>query len=891
MMRVRPAVFALVLSGVVGGVPPAEAATQVKAPPRADKVDLEIRYRIRADRDERVRQFRAMMARLKQLGFVPSEREDADLDALDPAAERLSGTIPSANVFAVLEDPRIQTILFAPAGFKYPDAPDHPVAVRIGLRSGFEPAQQRQLHRQAVARLEQLGFREAAAYDHQRDTLVRGSIPRGNVMRLLRDLRTEPAGWFLPDTPPDRLPVPLRNVLPVVWVEVLPVGEPAAPYTPPAVPPAQAKFTPDLRAALADPKSKNAAAWVEVVLGGAATNYADAIRDELRTRYGKAALLGVIGNVASVRFERPEDVERFAALPAVVTVRLPRESTGTVFPGGPAEATRAVLQATRVEDLHRFGYRGAGVRVVVIGTDFTGAGGLLGTALPKRTSLLDLTAELNPTLEPLPPSPNRAGSGTAAARAVALAAPDADIVLVRVHPAAMFQLLTVARAARGEDTYSDAMVTRLNELSVQTEEVRTRKALVAEEYSRAFANLADDEPARQRREQARQALDQLLAREQELIARVNRFTALRQALAALRGTRVLVNTLTWESGYPLDGLSEVSRTIDRWFAPQPTAGRTRSATRPDPRALTPVWVQAASPSGASVWGGPYRDENDNGVMEFVGPDHPAAVENWSRELNFLGLRDVGGQTAAELPAGARVRLVAQWREPFLAGMGPAPGPLFPLVIRVYRQEDPTGTTRYSDDVTEVARSAPRPSVVLLTETFAVYEQMVEFTVPTAGRYAVAVEGGRPDAPQLPALQRQVEVHPRLFVESVGSAPGQGRVVFRSYLTTDAGVGIPGDAAQAVTVATALGGLVGGGTGVALRAKPDFLAPDDLPGGPDARGPGVAAGFAGGVAALLVEAGAAAPDVFIAAGFERGKPLRVPDAWFGAIRPKPVPIRP
>jgi hypothetical protein len=225
-------------------------------------------------------------------------------------------------------------------------------------------------------------------------------------------------------------------------------------------------------------------------------------------------------------------------------------------------------------------------------------------------------------------------------------------------------------------------------------------------------------------------------------------------------------------------------------------------------------------------------------------------------------------------------------------MGPAPGPLFPLVIRVYRQEDPTGTTRYSDDVTEVARSAAEPAVVLVAETFAVYEQLVEFAVPTAGRYAVAVEGGRPDLPQLPALQRQVEIHPRLSVEFLGGSPAQGRVVFRSYVTPDAGVGIPGDAARAVTVAAARDGLAGGGTGIALRQKPDFFAPDELlPGGPDLRGPGIAAGFAGGLAALLVEAGAMTPDVFAAAGFERGQPLRVPDAWFEAIRPRPVPIRP
>jgi hypothetical protein len=452
----------------------------------------------------------------------------------------------------------------------------------------------------------------------------------------------------------------------------------------------------------------------------------------------------------------------------------------------------------------------------------------------------------------------------------------------------------VARFARGENGYSEAMASRVNELAVQADQVRDRKAQAAEEYRRAFANLSDDDDARQRREKAKQALDQAIAQEQQVIDRINRFTALQQSLAALLGTRVIVNTLTWESGYPIDGLSELSRTIDRWFVPPQALGRVRSATRRDPRDQVPVWVQAASASGASVWGGPFRDENDNGVMEFVPAAHPVAVENWTRELNFLGVRDPTGTTTPDLAAGSRVRLVAQWREPFTPGTDLAAGPIVPLVIRVYRQEDPAGTARYSDDMTEVARSPAVPALVLVEGTFAVYEQMVEFAVPAAGRYAVAVEARRVDEPQLPALRRQVEINPRMHIESVGAAPAPGRVVFRSYTTPDAGVGIPGDAAQAVTVAGTHGAdqLVGAGPGVALRVKPDYLAPDGFgPGGPDVRGPGVAAGFAGGLAALLVEAGAMTPDVFAAAGFERGKPLRVPDAWLRVIRPKPLPIRP
>src|SRR3954468_19984683 len=84
------------------------AAGQTKYPPRAEKLDVEIRYRIRADRDERARQFRVLEAHLKRLGFVAPEREGRDPDILDPTAERFAGTIPSKTVFEVLSDPRVR---------------------------------------------------------------------------------------------------------------------------------------------------------------------------------------------------------------------------------------------------------------------------------------------------------------------------------------------------------------------------------------------------------------------------------------------------------------------------------------------------------------------------------------------------------------------------------------------------------------------------------------------------------------------------------------------------------------------------------------------------------------------------------------------------------------
>ena len=85
---------------------------------------------------------------------------------------------------------------------------------------------------------------------------------------------------------------------------------------------------------------------------------------------------------------------------------------------------------------------------------------------------------------------------------------------------------------------------------------------------------------------------------------------------------------------------------------------------------------------------------------------------------------------------------------------------------------------------------------------------------------------------------------------------------------------------AVTIGTdAPGSQVGGGTGVALRVKPDVLGPAVFTFGPQSySGEGVATGFAGGAAALLLQARAKGPNVFSMAGIEPGKKLELPDAW-------------
>jgi len=76
------------------GCPPARrlapefAAAQTKVPKPPEAYDAQVRYRINADRNERVLQFEAMIKFFGGLGFKETPGEDNDLAAFDPAAER-----------------------------------------------------------------------------------------------------------------------------------------------------------------------------------------------------------------------------------------------------------------------------------------------------------------------------------------------------------------------------------------------------------------------------------------------------------------------------------------------------------------------------------------------------------------------------------------------------------------------------------------------------------------------------------------------------------------------------------------------------------------------------------------------------------------------------------
>ena len=855
---------------------------------------MQIRYRIRADRDERIRQYRVLEKHLAGLGFVDARKDDPDrdLDILDPNAERFTGTVPGAKVLDILNDVRVQSILFAPAGFAYPDAPEKPVAIRIGLRTGLLGPIQQQLHGQTVAHLAQLGFSEALGYDTKGYTIIRGVIPLKNLDLLVKDIRTEPSGWFLSVTPANQLPVPLRDRNPLRWTEVLPIAEFAPAFAPPPVLPVQLKYTADLRAVLLDPAAKDAPIRVEVIFEERVENLA-ALRIRFGGRYIGASIDGIIGNVVSVRLPRASMAETIALEPGVLGVRLPRQGTETIatLPAGKGVSLPDAMKAAKLDELHKLGYTGAGMKVILIGSDFTGAEKLIGTELPKGTQIVDLTTELTPELLPEKPDPARLGTGTSAARALTAVAPDAELILVRIDPGCFFHLNTIIKLSRGELQYTDAIQVRVAELGRRSAVLDRDRSNAISLYKAAFADLSDNDVAVALRKKAKADLDAIFVREKELGIIINRFNAYQKEITtALRGAHLIVNTLVWESGYPLDAMNEFAGTLDKLSSTLPPR-----VVKPTTVLKSPlVWVQAASNAGASVWGGPFLDANRDGLMEFVPPGTKLPADNWSPQLNFLGTRTVTGELSPEIAKDAKLRVVVQWREPADPNFPENDIPEYPLTLRLLRQIDPTGEKRSSDEMEEVARSVSVPNVIYRTRTFLVFEQMVEYTVPAPGRFALAIESATLPPPLLPALRRDVEIHPRVAIETVGTAAGDPRVVFRSYTNFTAGVGTPGDALGSVTIGTDTpGSQIGGGTGLLLRGKPDVTGPDGFAFGPQAvGGQGMATAFAGGAATILLQARAAAPNVFKSAGIEDGKSLVIPERWLRivpAIRRRPLTL--
>jgi hypothetical protein len=882
---------------------PALPAQRV-APPPPPEYDVQARYSIRAATNQRIVQFQEMVRYLESLGF---KREPGEEDEpADPFADRLRGRLPSNRVDDFLREPHVRTVLLIPAGMKLPENVQQPVLVQIGLRK-IAPSRQQELAAQTRERLSAtLGFVPKTGFDHQGNTRLLGTMPAGKVTELLKDLRGQPAGPLAPETPVTDLPDPIRNVVPIRTAEVLAEPEgvlPSVDAPPPPEPegPLQ-KLSPELREIVTvDGDAAQKPTRLEVILTNTPPILDQNWRGAMLTVPG-VMVEGRIGPVVSIN--APLVVARaLAASPDIASVRLPRAAT--VQPTPPLTGTPIdVLAATGLDRLHGLKYRGAGVRIAVINSDFTGWQTHVGKELPKSTAFIDLTATRSYTIEPDPqpeePSAGGSGKGTRAALAVRYAAPEAELVLIRVDPSAAYMITDTARYVHGETFRTEGMIARNRELRGDNDRLRMLRERVTDERRASLSDFSQDEEAVKRRQELHAKENDLAAQERLFAERLQRFFQLEDHLLGLRNVRAVVCPLAWDTGYPVDGTGPVARYFDEIFFGQP---QPRIPNKPRTPQISAVWLQAAGDTRGQMWTDRFRDTDGNGVMEFAPVGMPLPVGRWTSELNFLGWQPHAGERTAEIPSGGRVRVALQWTEahdpdvtPGRDAVDPYRAPIADLRLVVLRQRDTSGRQVATDDLNIAARSVRLPQLINRSATAATYEHVVEFTVEAAGGYAIRVEGVLPRstrplfAPTLPAMERSWELTARLFVESTDAGSrGQGRPVFADFALGLGGLGTPGDAALVRTVGAADNQgrprtytAFGAPPGRELLSKPSFLAYDQLSIAAETGGTGQATAFSAGLLASMMSAGVPDSPDLRWLGLSRGDLMRVPPTWLETL---------
>jgi hypothetical protein len=791
----------LVVIAVAALAVPSSAA-EPAAPRPPEEYDVIIEYQIDAFRNERLKQYAEMLKYLTSVGFKPAPPKEDD-DPEDRTQTKLLGTIAPANVRKLLGERHVRTVFVIAKGVKPPQDGEKPVRVHLQLASGLNAELQRLLAEQTRTVLKSIDFQEATGYDHRGQTYLMGNIPTKRLLNLL-DLRQLPVG--------KEQPAPFKSTTALRVAEVLPAMDLVKPLPPvPVVPAKEAKIAPDLRALAADKQEAAKPRRMELILllAPAATSH-----DWQRALLEAVPGMQIEGRVgALVTFvARTDQALALAEMPLVTGVRLPRVAKPRLQPtsGGKEDNPREALRASGLEQIASLDNRGKRTRIAVVDSDFQNYQRLVKTGrLPANTRCIDLTAARSRELDPEPfsgswaealeamgslpnigpqisnlalltgqlthPNPNALGQGARCALAVAQAAPAAELVLVRVDPAAPHMIQEVARAINGESVESEALDQRSADLSEESHALeRRRETLLAErkllldsqlpfeEFEVKWANYSKRQDALDRDEAAHSG-------------RMLRYLGLLKDLRGLKGVRVVSSPFVWHEGHPLDGVSPISRYFD---------------DRPFRAAL---WLQSGGSVRGQVWSGLFRDADGNGVMEFAAPSKRLPDKRWTPELNFLEWKPESGKPSADLPAGARIRITLQWREAhdpeFLrAGEDVYREPLANLRLLLLRQRDPAGEKLPADDMELVAQSEKLPLRLHNEAKSATYEHVLEYTVPAAGRYAIMVQGQAPkstrpaDKVTLPAMRKVGELRPRVFVDTLS---GGGRANLQDF-TSDRG---------------------------------------------------------------------------------------------------------
>ncbi len=902
---------------------------QPPGPPPPAKYKCTLRYYIPAPRDEHVRQYDAMIRHLQRIGFEfdPPLDKHPDTDREDRTKNYLNGFIASSKATRILESPSVQSIALIPAEpdeFALPDNADDPVHVRLELPGGLSTSRQRELQNQARVLLRENGFKEAPGYDHhgytrKPYTRIVGTIPRGRFDLLNRDMRSHPAGWLGPIIPRDEIPLPLREMNPVRVIEVMRDRTPIKELTDPPARDAifLEKISPDLWNLVNAKGLPPTEIRVQIGFAGTLQSDGRAWKQLLLDAAPGHVVEGQFGSFVTARV-LVEQVPRIAASASVSFIRLPRVPAVDINPKlvGKGDNAKA-LENAGLNELHKRGYTGKGVRIGIIDSDFRGWQELVKKKqLPATTTLVDLTTEMSAEIQPAGYGGNPAGvgHGTALANAAALAAPQADIVLIRAEVGDPHQLHDILRYVQG-GRFSGMIEYRHGELLSRGTQLQNRREHLLKERKIILNDFTDETDLRAYLEflgpffgwlysdrewhYKRMEFHEKLEAAQR--ARDERFRQFMKSVRSLEGIPILVNALSWNSGYPLGAGSPLSKALD------------------DPKG--PLWFQAVGNTRGQVWHGLFRHTPGDPAMKFVPDGDPLPKGRWSNEVQFLAWQPYQGKQTAELPDKLRVRFTVQWREPhdpdYFTPGGPEDfyvKPLAAVRLHVMKQRDPKGKALPADAFESVARTGDWAERIEHQPSGSLYEQVLETSLDETGVYAIRMEkpiseqwvlaphevrrtktfrrlagliptGIRPlGVPNLVALEKDWDLRPRVFVEVLDEPNRlQGRVVFADFPTIAGAIGSPADARNVISVGAANldnkpqpYSAFGTPAGMELAPRPWLYAYDELdiaPGG--AFGTSVSAAFAAGTTAAMLTGKMPREQMLQILRSQEGKVLHVP----------------
>lgn len=906
----------------------AAALGQPPAPPPPKEYGVKLRYFIPAPRDQHVAQYDAMIRHLQSIGFrfVPSLDDLPEANREDLSKNYLTGIIRSAKAREILFAQPVQSVQLiplAPVEFKLPNEPDDPVLVRLELGGGLAADRQRELANQTRILLRELGFKEAAGYDHhgytgRAYTRIVGTIPSGKFDLLNRDLRYHPAGWLGPIIPREEQPAPIRDINPIRIIEVLPDTQALKEL--PALEPRNPAYLEKISADLWELVKGNAPptlARVEIVFAGTQADDERIWKMVLRDAAPGFFAEGQLGQFTTGLI-RLDQVKQLAQAPHVSVIRLPRSPAVNVDPAFQIKGDNAkALNQSGLTELHRRGYRGKGVRIGVIDGDFRAWETLVQKKLlPATTRLVDLTTELDPEIHPAPYAgkTETPGHGTLCAQAAALAAPDAEIVLIRISTAAPYHLDDVLRYVQGGH-FSNTTEKRHGELIARAALLQVRREQLLDERRAILNDFTDDTDQRQYleflgplyawlyndRDWHRLRMDYHDRLEADHRLREIRFRTFLKGVKSLQGIPILVNPLSFDSAYPLGSVSPLSRALD------------------DPGG--PLWFQAVGNTRGQNWLGPYRHTAGDSALKFSADSDKLPKGRWSNEVNFLAWRTHRGEAKADLPAKLKLRITMQWREPHDPDYYLRPGsedryktPLANLQLQILRQRDPEAKKVPADLFDLTARTSGWPQRLEHLPNGSIYEHVLEVPLTDAGRYAIRVDkqldrqwvfaphpirrslsyqlleglaptGIRPlGVPTLPALERNWELRPRIFLEVLDDANRlQGRAVFADFATEIGGIGIPADARNVISIGAAsiknqpqAESMFGTPAHMELARRPWLYAFDELElAGGGAYGSPIATAFAAGSAAAMLTNNLPRTDLVQILRAREGQVLKVP----------------